>query len=72
MRSIDRTYLALWLVWIASFVAIETWAVRRDMKGDTLSEFVWALLATHPLLWILFLAFLIWLGLHLLSGGRIA
>jgi hypothetical protein len=72
MKSINQTYLALWLLWIACFVAIEAVAVKRDAPGDTLSEFIWALIAVHPLLWILIAAFIVWLALHLLSGGRIA
>lgn len=73
-------WLAAWLVWGLYFVVVEGIALFNNVKGDTLSEHVWAWLGyregrvgkprgSERLRRYLTLGFLAWLVVHLMSGG---
>lgn len=63
-----------WLLWIASFCAIEGPAIFNRQPGDTLSEHVraWFATRTKPKGWrirrLVLAFFLVWLGLHFFLG----
>lgn len=70
-----------WLLWIAAFLAMEIPELLNNATGDTLSEKVWswfaiknatsgkARVAGQARRFVL-VAFLAWLCLHFLTGGR--
>ncbi|ATI18704.1 hypothetical protein SEA_DAUDAU_3 [Streptomyces phage Daudau] len=71
----------LWVGWLAAFAAIEGKALFNKTEGDTLSEHVWKWFATKqgstgkPSGWVRLrrfglLAFMAWLSVHFLTGGR--
>ncbi|MER7445023.1 hypothetical protein ABTW73_30135 [Micromonospora avicenniae] len=71
-------FTALWLLWLAAFLAVEGVALFNKTPGDTLSEHVWKWFAvggSQPRTgWVrlrrfALLAFLAWLVLHFLTGG---
>lgn len=41
-RKLQRKYTIIWLIWGASFLAIEGRALITPAGGDTLSEQIWA------------------------------
>ncbi|KKK61587.1 hypothetical protein LCGC14_3012830 [marine sediment metagenome] len=41
-RKLQRKYTVAWLIWGASFLAIEGVALMTSEGGDTLSEQVWS------------------------------
>jgi hypothetical protein len=69
-----------WIAWLGAFVAIEGKALFNKTKGDTLSEHVWKWFATQkvgndPTGWVrlrrfTLLAFMAWLSVHFLTGGK--
>ena len=67
-----------WIVWIALFIVVEAIAVFNDVRGDTLSEFVWEVIGTnteHRTLGQWFwragvLVLLAWLIPHMMTGWR--
>lgn len=72
-----------WLVWAAAFAVIEGIALTNHVKGDTLSEHIWALFRVprpgrpNPmpdgltrLSRFLLLAGMAWLTVHLVTGGE--
>lgn len=69
----------LWLGWGVYFLVVEAVALFNSVKGDTLSEHVWAFLGysggvrqptgSTRLRRFLFLAFWAWLSFHFLTGG---
>ncbi|AFU62247.1 hypothetical protein TG1_53 [Streptomyces phage TG1] len=74
-------YTWAWLAWIAAFGVVEGRALFNKTPGDTLSEHVWKWFATEagstgkPSGWVrmrrfTLAAFLAWLSLHFLTGGR--
>ncbi len=74
-------YTWAWLGWLGAFVAIEGKALFNKSPGDTLSEHVWRWFATAqgstgtPSGWVRIrrfslLAFMGWLTVHFLTGGR--
>jgi len=75
-------YTIAWLSWLAAFGVIEGIALVRKTPGATLSEHVWRWFATQsgqnrpstPLIWarrMTLVAFLAWLSVHFVSGGRV-
>ena len=64
-----------WLLWLACFLAIELPAILNRRAGDTLSEHVWlwASVKGKGAWWrirrIVLGAFLLWLSVHMLTGG---
>jgi len=74
-------YTWAWLTWLGAFVAIEGRALLNKSAGDTLSEHVWQWFATaqgstgKPSGWVRarrlgLLAFMAWLSVHFMTGGR--
>jgi hypothetical protein len=71
-------YTLWWLGWIAAFFVIELAAlIKHRGQGYTLSEHVWswfAITGDRPRLWrirrVLLIAFMGWLSLHFLTGGK--
>lgn len=75
-----------WLLWIAAFAIEEGIALTNKRQGDTLSEHVWKWFAVPEagstdagkrpatvglrLRRFALLAFMAWLALHFLTGGR--
>lgn len=62
----------LWFVWIGMFFVIETFALKNDMPGDTLSEHVrkWFRTDTRPgrtVFLVGFGGFVAWFGVHILT-----
>lgn len=74
-----------WAAWAGAFVVIEGIALKRKQPGDTLSEQVWRLFGTrrdveYPkgqpsgllrLRRFTLLAGLVWLVVHLMTGGLV-
>ncbi len=69
-------YTISWLVWIAAFLVVEGLALRTKVPGATLSSHVWLWFAIKSpgkqwrLRRLALVAFLAWLVLHFLTGGR--
>lgn len=71
-----RLFLALWLGWIAAFVAIEAAALLAcggdgGPAGCTFSALWWRVSMTSPAVWVLMALGLLILGVHLMSRGRL-
>lgn len=68
-------FTVLWIGWLVAFLVIETVAIIRKERGDTLSEHVWAWFSLRKskksLLTYAFAAFWLWLTIHFLTGGLI-
>lgn len=75
-------YTIAWLSWLGAFGVIEGMALANKRPGDTLSEHVWRWFATgqgssaDPSGWVRLrrfslLAFMAWLSVHFLTGGRV-
>ena len=72
-------FTVLWILWLLGFVAIETAALIRKKRDDTLSEPTWDWFCLKGkkagkspwcvIRRILFLSFWLWLSLHFLTGG---
>jgi hypothetical protein len=63
----------LWIGWIAAFAVVEGFALHNDMPGDTLSAHIrkWFSLKTkrgRTVFLVVFGGFVLWLGVHLLTG----
>ena len=68
--NMKRKYLIAWVLWIVAFIIIETLALlNREPNGDTLSEFVWQVVA-FPVMWWIGAAFMVWLTIHWLFDGK--
>ena len=75
----DWVFGVLWLGIILYFVVVETIALVRKKRGDTLSEHVWDWFCLKgkkdgKSAWcivrrVLFFGFWLWLTVHFLSGG---
>lgn len=69
-------YTIGWLGWIAAFLVIEGLALRTKVPGATLSSHVWAWFSIKStgrdwrLRRFALVAFLGWLTLHFLTGGK--
>jgi hypothetical protein len=74
-------YTIAWLAWLGAFCVIEGKALFNKQPGDTLSEHVWRWFCTgvgttsDPSGWtrlrrFSLLAFMAWLSVHFLTGGR--
>jgi hypothetical protein len=69
-------FTQLWLVWLMMAAAIEGVALFNKARGDTLSEHVWKWFSIRDKGrgWLIrrsaLAAFMIWLTLHFLIGGR--
>jgi hypothetical protein len=74
--STRPSWAALWVLWILAFIGIEGAALINKEPGDTLSEHVrsWASIGEKSPGWRLrrfsLLAFLAWLVVHLMTGGK--
>ena len=77
-----NVFTILWVSWLAVFVVVEGIALTNHVKGDTLSEHIWAWFRvprpgqSNPmpdgwtrLARYLLLGFMAWLTLHFLTGG---
>ncbi|MEV0267699.1 hypothetical protein AB0H43_02900 [Hamadaea sp. NPDC050747] len=74
-------YTVLWIGWGLYFAVVEGIALFNSKPGDTLSEHIWAWFGTakagKPVNgWARFrrfalLAFMAWLTLHFMTGGRV-
>ncbi len=72
-------FTAAWILWILAFAVIETIAIVRKARGDTLSEHVWnwfslkgkkgKLKGWQIALRFGFLSFWAWLTIHFITGG---
>lgn len=72
-----------WLVWGLYFAVVEIYAIVRSHRGapgGTLSEHVWAWFGTakdtHANTWaylrrFALIAFMAWLSIHFIGGGRL-
>lgn len=64
-----------WIFWLAMFLVIEGAAIFRKERGDTLSEHVWRWFSVsgkprgYKMRRFVLLVFLVWLTVHLLTGG---
>lgn len=66
MAAVD---IILWVMWLGIFVVLEARALLSRRKGDTFSEFVWAVLKNKPVLKWVGLGFMVWLTGHFLLPG---
>jgi len=65
-------YTIGWASWALAGLALEIMALLdKRGSGDTLSEHIWWLLQWPPV-WFVALGLLLWVAVHLLSGGRFA
>lgn len=68
-------FTVAWVFWIAMFAVIEGAAIVRKERGDTLSEHVWRWFSVadkprgYKMRRFVLLVFLVWLIVHLLTGG---
>jgi hypothetical protein len=67
----NRPWVWLWIGWILLFFAIEIPAVLNDESTDTLSEHVWAIVASGSLGFFLVAGLLAWLAYHFLIEPRL-
>ena len=65
----QRKYTLAWAAWLAWFAWVEGRAIVDKQRGDTLSEHVWLVLGTTPLLKWLTVGGLVWLTGHFITGG---
>jgi hypothetical protein len=71
-------YTIAWLAWLGAFALIEGKALFNKTEGDTLSEHVWRWFAVKDksrkglvrARRFALLAFMSWLSIHFLTGGR--
>ncbi len=66
-----RVYSALWIGWLAAFLAVELSAILTGHKQYTLSEYVWrleSLGAAWTFVRYAVAAFCLWLFLHMTFG----
>jgi len=76
---VDAVFTPLWIAWLALFVVIEGVALVRKRRGDTLSENTWSWFCLRDndgstsckVRRIAFIAFWVWLTIHLIFGGLI-
>ena len=66
-------YTALWIGWVLAFVLVETFALRNDMPGDTLSEHVtkWFSVRTklgRTVFLVTWSGFAVWFAVHILTS----
>lgn len=61
-----------WIVWIAWFFLVETWALITPAPLDTLTAHLRPLFVSHPLTWYLALGLWLWIGQHFLVEGVFA
>ena len=57
MGAFYRLLSLPWFVFVSILMAIELWTLLNKHEGDTLSETVWAMNATRPLVPFLFAVF---------------
>jgi lipoprotein signal peptidase len=68
-------FTVAWILWILAFVVIEYLAIRREAKGDTLTEHIvdWFSTTKRGMAWglrrLLLAVFLAWLTIHFFLGG---
>lgn len=67
--KLDKRFSIGWLVVGIAALGLEVIALKRDERGDTLSEHVWFALRMHPLAWLGAAAFFAWLIPHFLGFG---
>ena len=74
----NDTYTYLWLAWFGLFIGIEAAALINKDKGDTLSEHIWKWFSVkepgsrkRTIRVATLGAFLAWLAVHFLSGGKV-
>lgn len=63
-------FTVFWVLWGLAGLAIEIWSIVDRRAGDTLSEHLWYLLRSG-FTWFVCLGILVWLTIHLLTGGRV-
>ena len=71
----ETPFKIAWIVWLLFFAVVEFIAVRREMPGDTFSEFVWWIIGTgddqrDAVRWIargVVLGVLLWLIPHFMT-----
>ena len=59
-----------WLLWAAAGVILEVSALLDTQLGDTLSENLWFLLGSHPIVWFVGLGLAVWAGRHIFLRKR--
>ena len=68
-------YTALWVLWLATFVVIEGFALANKKRGDTLSEHVWKWFSIKgkskgfKFRRVVLLVLMTWLTVHFVTGG---
>lgn len=67
----NKTYLIGWLIILAQAGLLEYFAVRRIEKYDTLSELIWTIMGTHPVIWFAMTGVLIWAFIHFITAGKV-
>lgn len=75
--KLNKKYSIAWVIWILFFVVVEALAIIDKKKGDTLSEHFWKKFGIVDAekkrnkkgLRLVGAAFLMWLVIHLLTGG---
>lgn len=60
------TFTAAWIVWIAAFIIVETWAVRTGYWG-TLTSHLRPLFLSAPVTWWVAFGLWLWFGIHMLA-----
>lgn len=72
-----NAYTIAWVAWFAYFAVVEFLALTNDTPGDSLSEhgWEWAAIRVKGRNWrlrrVVMLFLLIWLALHILTGGYV-
>ncbi|KKM81974.1 hypothetical protein LCGC14_1324270 [marine sediment metagenome] len=69
--SINPVFTVLWGTIFGVGLIVEIVALRRDGKGDTLSEHVWKLLRINVVVWFVALGFFAWLIIHFFGFGLV-
>lgn len=75
--KLQRKYTLAWFGWFLYFAIVEGLALRNPVPGDTLSEHGWSWGSfkgkARGWRWrrIAFLALLVWLAVHIVSGGYV-
>lgn len=55
----------LWIAWGLTGLTAEVIALIRPARSDTLSESIWILLRSHPLVWFISAGLASWAAFHL-------
>ncbi len=70
MKKPKRPWFIAWLLWLTTFIVLETIAIANPDRGDTLSESVWFLQRSFWPLTIILAVLFVFLFVHFILDRR--